>query len=106
MTAPSSIDPAQFLHEHLSNASPDLLRSMLTTFMALMGAVRELAAAEASAAAKPAAELTPLCLLDPGPRSVQRHGDLDTLQRPSPTGAGLRGRRSSDRGRRTARGCA
>jgi transposase-like protein len=33
MTAPSSIDPAQFLHEHLSNASPDLLRSMLTTFI-------------------------------------------------------------------------
>ncbi|MHA6781973.1 IS256 family transposase [Pseudonocardia saturnea] len=33
MTAPSSIDPAQFLHEHLSNASPDLLRSLLTTFI-------------------------------------------------------------------------
>jgi putative transposase len=33
MTAPSSIDPAQFLHEHLSNASPDLLRQMLTTFI-------------------------------------------------------------------------
>jgi len=33
MTAPSSIDPAQFLHEHLASASPDLLRSMLTTFI-------------------------------------------------------------------------
>jgi putative transposase len=33
MTAPSSIDPAQFLHEQLSQASPDLLRSMLTTFI-------------------------------------------------------------------------
>jgi putative transposase len=33
MTAPSSIDPVQFLHEHLSSASPDLLRSMLTTFI-------------------------------------------------------------------------
>lgn len=33
MTAPSSIDPARFLHEQLSQASPDLLRSMLTTFM-------------------------------------------------------------------------
>ncbi|MCO1660523.1 IS256 family transposase [Pseudonocardia humida] len=33
MTAPSSIDPAQFLHEHLPNASPDLLRSLLTTFI-------------------------------------------------------------------------
>ncbi|HEX2142509.1 MAG TPA: IS256 family transposase [Candidatus Limnocylindria bacterium] len=33
MTAPSSIDPARFLHEHLASASPDLLRSMLTTFV-------------------------------------------------------------------------
>ncbi|GAA2559064.1 IS256 family transposase [Pseudonocardia hydrocarbonoxydans] len=33
MTAPSSIDPAQFLHEQLSQASPDLLRQMLTTFI-------------------------------------------------------------------------
>jgi hypothetical protein len=33
MTAPSSIDPARFLHERLASASPDLLRSMLTTFM-------------------------------------------------------------------------
>ena len=33
MTAPSSIDPARFLHEQLESASPDLLRSMLTTFI-------------------------------------------------------------------------
>ena len=33
MTAPSSIDPAHFLHEHLASASPDLLRSLLTTFI-------------------------------------------------------------------------
>jgi transposase-like protein len=33
MTAPSSIDPTQFLHEQLSQASPDLLRQMLTTFI-------------------------------------------------------------------------
>ena len=39
MTAPSSIDPARFLHDQLASASPDLLRSMLTTFMnALMSA--------------------------------------------------------------------
>jgi transposase-like protein len=39
MTAPSSIDPARFLHEQLASASPDLLRSMLTTFInALMSA--------------------------------------------------------------------
>jgi transposase-like protein len=33
MTAPSSIDPSRFLHEQLASASPDLLRSMLTTFI-------------------------------------------------------------------------
>ena len=39
MTAIPMIDPARFLHEHLEQASPDLLRSMLTTFIdALMSA--------------------------------------------------------------------
>jgi transposase-like protein len=39
MTAPSSIDPARFLHEQLESASPDLLRQMLTVFIdALMSA--------------------------------------------------------------------
>jgi putative transposase len=33
VTAPSSIDPTRFLHEQLAQASPDLLRSMLTTFI-------------------------------------------------------------------------
>jgi hypothetical protein len=33
MTAPSSIDPVRFLHDELESASPDLLRSMLTTFV-------------------------------------------------------------------------
>jgi putative transposase len=33
MTAPSSIDPSRFLHEQLATASPDLLRSLLTTFI-------------------------------------------------------------------------
>ena len=33
MTAPSSIDPARFLHDQIASASPDLLRSMLTTFV-------------------------------------------------------------------------
>ena len=33
MTAPSSIDPARFLHDQLASASPDLLRQMLTTFV-------------------------------------------------------------------------
>jgi len=39
MTATPSIDPARFLSEHLDRAEPDLLRSMLRTFVqALMGA--------------------------------------------------------------------
>src|ERR671915_1668790 len=39
MTARPSIDPARFLAEHLERAEPDLLRSMLGTFVeALMGA--------------------------------------------------------------------
>ena len=39
MTANHSIDPAQFLSEHLERAEPDLLRSMLRTFIeTLMGA--------------------------------------------------------------------
>jgi len=39
MTANHSIDPAQFLSEHLERAEPDLLRSMLKTFVdALMAA--------------------------------------------------------------------
>ena len=33
MTAKPSIDPSQFLHEQLAGASPDLLRTMLATFM-------------------------------------------------------------------------
>ncbi|SDJ04934.1 Transposase, Mutator family [Arthrobacter subterraneus] len=39
MTAPHVIDPARFLSEQLEQASPDLMRSMLTTFInALMSA--------------------------------------------------------------------
>ena len=33
MTAGPSIEPAEFLHEHLAQASPDLLREMLATFV-------------------------------------------------------------------------
>lgn len=33
MAAHPSIDPAGFLHEHLAQASPDLLRSLLTTMI-------------------------------------------------------------------------
>ena len=39
MTANPSIDPARLLHEQLERAQPDLLRSLLATFIdALMGA--------------------------------------------------------------------
>ena len=39
MAAKNSIDPARFLHDQLESASPDLLRSLLTTFLdALMSA--------------------------------------------------------------------
>ena len=39
MTAPPSIDLSGWLSEQLTQASPDLLREMLTTFVdALMGA--------------------------------------------------------------------
>jgi len=33
MTANSSIDPAEFLHEHLAEASPDLLRELMEGFV-------------------------------------------------------------------------
>ena len=33
MTAPASIDPELFLHEQLAQASPDLMREMLSTFI-------------------------------------------------------------------------
>jgi len=33
MTAPTSIDPARFLHEHLEQASPDLMRHLLGSFI-------------------------------------------------------------------------
>jgi hypothetical protein len=35
MTANTSIDPAEFLHDQLATASPDLLSDMLTTFIHL-----------------------------------------------------------------------
>src|SRR5215213_8802688 len=56
MTAPSSIDPAHFLHEQLAQASPDLLRQMLTTF------INTLMSAEADA----------ICGAEYGTRSVER----------------------------------
>jgi len=70
MTAPSIIDPTRFLHEHLEQASPDLLRDMLTTF------INTLLSADADA----------VCNADYGARSGERtnrrngyrHRDFDT----------------------------
>ena len=70
MTAPSSIDPARFLHEQLESASPDLLRSMLTTF------INALMSAEADAVCG-----APYGMPDPGRVNVRngyRHRDFDT----------------------------
>ena len=70
MTAPSSIDPARFLHDQLESASPDLLRSMLATF------INALMSAEADAVCG-----APYGM--PGPdrvnvRNGYRHRDFDT----------------------------
>src|SRR5947199_2654685 len=70
VTAPSSIGPARFLHDQLESASPDLLRSMLTTF------VNTLMSAEADAICG-----APYGM--PGPdrvnvRNGYRHRDFDT----------------------------
>ena len=70
MTAPSSIDPSRFLSEQLAQASPDLLRQMLTTFIdTLMSA-----------------EVDAVCGAEYGTRSSERvntrngyrHRDFDT----------------------------
>lgn len=70
MTAGPSIDPELFLHDQLAQASPDLMREMLKTF------INALLSAEADA----------VCGAEYGARSVERtnrcngyrHRDLDT----------------------------
>jgi transposase-like protein len=70
MTAPSSIDPARFLHEQLATASPDLLRTMLTTF------INTLMSAEADAiCGAPYGESSPERVTV---RNGYRHRDFDT----------------------------
>jgi hypothetical protein len=52
MAAKPSIDPARFLHDQLESASPDLLRSLLTTFVdALMSAEADAVCGAACSAA-------------------------------------------------------
>src|SRR3546814_9926943 len=70
MTAMSSIDPAQFLTEQLDQASPDLLRDLLTTF------VNALLSAQADAVCGAGyGERTPDRV---NSRNGYRHRDLDT----------------------------
>jgi putative transposase len=53
MTAPSSVDPTRFLHEQLDQASPDLLRQMLTTFMNMLMSAEADAVCALGVAARP-----------------------------------------------------
>jgi putative transposase len=70
MTAPSSIDPARFLHEQLACASPDLLRSMLSKF------INTLMSAEVDAiCGAPYGESSPERV---NSRNGYRHRDFDT----------------------------
>ncbi|WP_261766208.1 IS256 family transposase, partial [Kocuria flava] len=64
------IDPAQFLHEHLAQASPDLLREMLTTFVnTLLSAEADTVCGAAYGASSPKRVNS---------RNGYRHRDFDT----------------------------
>ena len=70
MTAGSSIDPAEFLHEHLAQASPDLLRELMQGFInTLLSADADSVCGAAYGARDP--ERT-------NRRNGYRHRDLDT----------------------------
>ena len=74
MTAPSSIDPARFLHEQLESASPDLLRSMLTTFInTLMSAEADAVCGAEYGEPEPGAGQHPQRLPAPRLRHPRRH---------------------------------
>lgn len=70
MTAPHIIDPARFLSEQLEQASPDLMRSMLTTF------INALMSAEADAVC--GAEYGARSEARTNSRNGYRHRDFDT----------------------------
>jgi transposase-like protein len=70
MTAGPSIDPARFLHEQLAQASPDLMRELLTTFVnALLSADADAVCGAAYNARTPERVNS---------RNGYRHRDLDT----------------------------
>jgi putative transposase len=70
MTAPHVIDPARFLSEQLEQASPDLMRSMLSTF------INALMSAEADAVC--GAEYGARSEARTNSRNGYRHRDFDT----------------------------
>ncbi|TFB61816.1 IS256 family transposase [Cryobacterium sp. TMT1-62] len=70
MTAPHFIDPARFLSEQLEQASPDLMRQMLTTF------INALMSAEAEAVC--GAEYGQVSADRVNSRNGYRHRDFDT----------------------------
>ncbi|MEC5151688.1 transposase-like protein [Cryobacterium psychrotolerans] len=70
MTAPHFIDPARFLSEQLEQASPDLMRQMLTTF------INALMSAEAEAVC--GAEYGQISADRTNSRNGYRHRDFDT----------------------------
>ena len=70
MTAPTSIDPARVLHEHLAQASPDLMRELLGTFIdALLSAEADAVCGAGWGQASPERV---------NRRNGYRHRDLDT----------------------------
>ncbi len=70
MTASSSIDPAEFLHEHLAQASPDLLRELMQGF------VNTLLSADADSVCGAAYGARDVARTNR--RNGYRHRDLDT----------------------------
>jgi putative transposase len=70
MTAGSSIDPAEFLHEHLAQASPDLLRELMAGFINTLLSVDADSVCGAAYGARDVARTNR--------RNGCRHRDLDT----------------------------
>ena len=71
---PNSIDLPAFMAEHLQRAEPDLLRSMLHTFVqALMSAEADAICGAPYGERSPGADQLPQRLPDPGLRHPHRH---------------------------------
>ena len=71
---PNSIDLPAFMAEHLQRAEPDLLRSMLSTFVqALMSAEADAICGAPYGERSPGADQLPQRLPDPGLRHPHRH---------------------------------